>query len=327
VLVVDAEAQVAAVVRRALVARGHEVLVSTSATEALELPAPDVIVLDVGHADGQAILARLRARGTRPRAVLTTTTSLGSHAGTVRFGADRLVVKPFRVEELVAAVEAADAPAERGASGREAAASPAADDEGPFRRALRARADEVDRVVRELVAWAVRLGAGPSARARLGSATAEVLENVVRHAYGADEGSIALEAELEGRALQVTVTDRGGGFDAVSALAACGAGPARTGLARVAALTEDLSVSSRPGAGARVVLRVHLHRATFEGVDSVDLSELDWLSPELARRVLAALEEGEDADLFQLSPALAVTVGRLLHGPDTRSVLQSALWS
>jgi hypothetical protein len=43
--------------------------------------------------------------------------------------------------------------------------------------------------------------------------------------------------------------------------------------------------------------------------------------------VLAALDTAGAQDVFQLSPALAVSLGRMLAGPDPRRVLQAALWS
>jgi len=76
-----------------------------------------------------------------------------------------------------------------------------------------------------------------------------------------------------------------------------------------------------------VLLVFRASRVAFEEESGVDLSELDFLGPELSRRILQALREGQDQELFHLSPALAVVVGRLLAGPDPRERIEQALWS
>ena len=65
----------------------------------------------------------------------------------------------------------------------------------------------------------------------------------------------------------------------------------------------------------------------FDDEHVVDLTELDFLSPELAKKIITFLEEEEGESPFRLSPALAVTVGRLLAGPATPQVQKDALWS
>ena len=49
------------------------------------------------------------------------------------------------------------------------------------------------------------------------------------------------------------------------------------------------------------------------------------LNPEEMPEPRAPLPTDLDEDLFHLSPALAVTVGRLLAGPKERRVVRSAL--
>ena len=52
-----------------------------------------------------------------------------------------------------------------------------------------------------------------------------------------------------------------------------------------------------------------------------------WLPPALARRVLESLTGNGSEPLYNLSPALAVTVGRLLTGATPRQRAERALWS
>ena len=54
---------------------------------------------------------------------------------------------------------------------------------------------------------------------------------------------------------------------------------------------------------------------TNTALRAIDLSELDWLTPGMSRRVLEILRDEDSTDAFHLSPAMAVTVGRLLTGP------------
>jgi hypothetical protein len=64
----------------------------------------------------------------------------------------------------------------------------------------------------------------------------------------------------------------------------------------------------------------------FEEEEAVDLSELDYLTPDMASRVLAGLR-GEPEPSYNLSPALAVSVGRMLAGTSDQKSLRVALWS
>lgn len=71
----------------------------------LDLEEFDAVVLDLGlpGMDGQALLARMRARDDRtPVLVLTARDSLASRVETLHLGADDFLPKPFRVEELEA---------------------------------------------------------------------------------------------------------------------------------------------------------------------------------------------------------------------------------
>jgi hypothetical protein len=65
----------------------------------------------------------------------------------------------------------------------------------------------------------------------------------------------------------------------------------------------------------------------FDEGRALDLCDEDFLMPDVARRVLHALRRPETAHVHELSPALAVVVGRLLAGPESRSLAERALWS
>jgi hypothetical protein len=73
-------------------------------------------------------------------------------------------------------------------------------------------------------------------------------------------------------------------------------------------------VVTAPGKGTEVTLRFDARRAELGDEGTIDLTEREWLTPDVSRRVLHALKKYDTADLFQLSPALAVVVGRLLAG-------------
>jgi hypothetical protein len=149
----------------------------------------------------------------------------------------------------------------------------------------------------------------------------------VRHAYGSGAGRFHLRAEIDRRSLALEVADEGVGLDPVLTTTNVVCGGATSGLARVAALCEDVRIASALGRGTRVALSFSIVEVAFDGPDEVDLSELDFLTPELSRRVLESLRRGARSPHFNLSPALAVSVGRLLAGAPEKRSLQTALWS
>jgi hypothetical protein len=163
-----------------------------------------------------------------------------------------------------------------------------------------------------------------------------VVDNAVRHAYPREPGPIWARlcvtpptgSPTAGPLVSIEIRDRGRGFDAPRALARAHApaGHAAGGLARAAALCEYLRISSN-SAGTAVRLDFELAPSTFEedGIDQ--LYERDWLDPIAAKRALAAAMLGASPDEFGLSPAMAVTIGRLLAGPTGAQALRTALWS
>ena len=201
-------------------------------------------------------------------------------------------------------------------------------DSAPFLdRVFEASAGLPARAARAVVAFALDVGFGPACRARIGSALADVVDNAVRRGYPAGSGPVRIEAEVRGRELVVTVQDRGVGFDTAILDDDLLARPLYSGLARVSVLCDGLALDSKPGHGTTVVLRFAAAAAAFDNDGAVDLTDHDFLTPDLARRVLHTLRRHETSSTHQLSPALAVVVGRLLAGPEPRALVERALWS
>jgi hypothetical protein len=67
--------------------------------------------------------------------------------------------------------------------------------------------------------------------------------------------------------------------------------------------------------GTQIEMRFTIFTACFDENSQTDLSELDWFSPQMARTVVQSLDDPEHPRAFQFSPALAVSIGRLLSGP------------
>jgi CheY-like chemotaxis protein len=317
VMIVEDDPSLAATFGHALTRAGHEVVVATSGEEALLHRGCDVLVADVGlpGLSGLDLVEELHLRGEHPRAVIVSgLPDLEACRRALRLGADEYLCKPFGLDELIRAVEQRPTIAPR--------------QRAVFERTYEASMDSAELAARELAAYALRCAVSPAARARLAGCCAELVENVAQYAYPGGSGGVCIVATIERRQVELTVSDEGVGFDPLDEgldhLSDCRA----AGLARVAALAEDVRIESAPGAGTRVHARFHVARVLFDEEDQIDLSELDWLPPQATRQVLAACDEDPDgASRFVLSPALAVSLGRLLAGPDPRRVLRTALWS
>jgi CheY-like chemotaxis protein len=321
VLVVERETAVREAVAGILRRAGHSVATAARAEEALGLGMPDVVVcaVELEGMDGLALLEALRRRGEGVRAVLMTALpNLDDCRRALRLGAAELLVKPMDPLELVSAVEGGPPLAPLPADGLR------------FHRALGATIEEAELAARDLVAQLVRWGIGPTARVRLATAAVELLDNAVRHAYPLGPGAagpIEVEARCDGRQIELAVRDRGIGFEAPPGDSPVLRDPARSGLARAAALAEDLRIATAPGAGTAVDACFAVYRSAFDERGAIDLSELDWLTPGMSRRVLEILRAGRAEEAFHLSPAMAVTVGRLLSGARPLESAQEALWS
>lgn len=301
ILVVHSDAQFASRVVSALAERELPARALSSMAAALAQEAPSLLICAAQLDDGSAVelLAALEKRGQDCPAVLCAeVASVAECTAAMRAGVREFLVQPFSITELVESVE------------RVAIRAPL-----PGRAQLRlsgtAEIESNARAVRELLAFLLSAGFASAARARCASATAEILENVTRHAYPDGEGRFRLEATLRGRQLRVAISDDGVGCD-VTRISASGAGqPASCGLERARALSENLTLALRPTGGLLATLEFTSTSYLFADERGVDLSDLDYLEPTTARRVLASLGD-DSAAQFQLSPALAVCVGRLL---------------
>lgn len=328
ILVVEREAAVASAVAASLRRRGHVVATVSTAEAALRLAVPEVIVaaVELDGMDGLQLLETLRLAGEDVRVVLMASLpELDDCRQALRLGAAEFLAKPLDVGELVSAVEGEPPP---GARARHRAFDPLR-----FRQTLPAVVEQAELAVRDLTAQLLRWGLGPTARVRIATAAVEVLDNAVRHAYVRPDvpGRVQVEAECDGREVRLCIRDEGLGFDAAALAPGDPTGPLRdpihSGLTRAAALAERLRVHSTVGRGTRVELFFSACRSGFDDRGAIDLTELDWLTPGMSRRVLEILRSEPEGDAFNLSPAVAVTVGRLLAGPGAPAGSPATLWS
>ena len=111
VLVVEDDAAIADVLRRALRQEGHEVRSAQDGVEALEMAeafVPDLVILDLGlpKLDGVEVCRRLRAESDAPILILTARTDTVLRVEGLDSGADDYLVKPFERKELLARMRA-----------------------------------------------------------------------------------------------------------------------------------------------------------------------------------------------------------------------------
>jgi len=308
VLIVEGADPVTEALARTLARRGHRVATAPCAEQALELPLPDVFVCEarLPGADGLDLLRTLEQRGERARVVLLLgQPTVEECLRAVQLGATDLLAKPFRLADLVRAVEG------RGRT----APLPAPETSRTFDRPYPARPASLRRCALDLSAFALAHGLCPSARARIAGAAGEILENAILHAGLRAGGSVRVRAEIEGERLCLRIRDTGAGFDPERACRTVRRGPATTGLARAAALSESFRLQTAIGAGTEVELRFSLARSALS-VACRDLSESEYLEPGEARTLLADLLRGSTPEVEGISPAVAVVLGRLLAGPD-----------
>ena len=111
ILIVDDEPQILMAVRRALTARGYDVVMAADGEEALaeaEESMPDLIVLDLHlpGVDGMEVCRRLRAWTRAPILILSVREDEGGKVEALDLGADDYLTKPFGVDELLARIRA-----------------------------------------------------------------------------------------------------------------------------------------------------------------------------------------------------------------------------
>ena len=319
VLVAEPDALAAQSIAAYLAQRGYEVALVASGAAVLDHATPDALIVQVELPDrsGFELCAELSARAALPwTALVAARPSIDAYRSALRSGVRELLEAPVRLEELERALRAG-IPSSRRAQDAQRRA---------FARTYDAHPRSIPGALRDLLAFALRGGLGPTVRARIGSAAAEVLENAWEHGYARLGGPVHVSASFEDREFVVEIEDEGVGCDGQWTAAHALESPRDSGIARAGALAEDMRIESRPGVGARVRLAFASYRVDFDDpAGGLDLSEWDYLAPEFARRLDIELAAG--AGSLQLSPALAVVVGRLLSGPPPLVRAMRALWS
>lgn len=314
VLLIQRDATLASALAAGLQKRGHYVRVVDSAVEALDLPRPDALITDedAGGLTAAELIRHYANTGPLPRTVvISERPSLAACREAMRLGAADYLAAPYRLDELVRAIESEDAASNDADASR-------------WSIELTTEPESIARAGRELAAYCTRNGLGPSTRARVVSATLECIENATRYAYPGIGGAIEVEARLDDRDCHVRVVDQGVGVSA-GERADDGDDDVAPGFARAAACAEELRVLSAPGAGTTVELRFRAYRVDFDEAGTIDLSEYDYFTPDTAREVMRTLAVEECGELFTLSPSLALLVGRLLAGPRAAENLTSNL--
>jgi CheY-like chemotaxis protein len=316
VLVIESDPRAALATSAALHSRGHRALRVARPSWASTVQHADVALIPIDLPDGDGLECARVLAARLPVVMTGAAASTAQCVQAMRAGVRDFVARPCSAEELCAALERSAAPAR---SRREHS----------FSTHVTTDLQAAERAVRELCAWALAQGLGPTARARICSAAHELLDNAIRHGYAGTSGVALLRARIENDVLELSVLDHGRGFDATAVLAAEGALEGRaaaSGLARCAALCEDLRCHSTAN-GTLVELRFELASVLFAEDAYSALSERDWLTPREAATALRMTRAGRAGDALHLSPAMAVTLGRLLAGGTAERLRQAALWS
>jgi anti-sigma regulatory factor (Ser/Thr protein kinase) len=127
-----------------------------------------------------------------------------------------------------------------------------------IRLTLPARPENVAVVRHVFGAFAEALGLPSGVRDDVRLAVTEACTNVVRHAYGGDDGMIDVVMRPQGatiEAIEVIVADGGRGHGPSPDTAGPG-----LGLSLIAALADSLEVERSPGMGSRLVMGFRRHR-------------------------------------------------------------------
>lgn len=317
VLIVEGEEPVTEALSSTLARRGHRVSTAASAEVALAAPAPDVIVCE-GRLPGSCgfeLLAAVRQRGDEARfVILLRDPTVEDCLRALRLGAHDLLAKPFRIEDLVRAVEGSAERKLAHGGGTERKLVQGAGVSEVFERSYPPTRESVELCARELCAFAILRGVPPSVRARIACAAEEIAHNAVRHGRLSRESMFRVRARVDRTTFHLGIADPGVGFDAGRVLGPGPGGPARSGIQRARSLSEWLDLRSKPGAGTEVDMTFSTSGAAL-AADGRDLSEVDFLALGEAEALIGELLEGRTPDIEALSPALAVVLGRLLAGP------------
>jgi FixJ family two-component response regulator len=313
ILIVESELVIAEAMASVLQTRGHAVVIVNSAEQALVHPLPEVLVAEwqLCGPDGLDLLSEYRLQGGQPHTVfIASDPTLEGCREAFHKGAAEFLAKPFRLKELVQAVEQAGAVRE-----------------AHFHASYTANRESQQIAPRDLLAFALRQRVGPTCRARMATAVAELIQNSVEHAYPCRMGEIWIDATVDEREMVVRVHDDGIGFDSAKVAGEHLASTRHNGLARAAALAERIELESCVGQGATIILRFGACLVDYDTDDNIDLSELDFFTPDTSEQLLRTLEVDGVESIFQVSPAQAVVIGRLLCGPDPSRIAAQALRS
>jgi len=316
----------ALVVAEILRSQGHEVITRQEREAFLTSPEPDLYLLGQLLADGTkglALLLELRGTGrSAPVLLLDETPDFETMRAAVEAGANDIVLRPLESGVLARAVA-------RAVAGRTPRprldVEPRAHD---FERSYAPGEPTVGRAARELSAFLVNEGVANAHRVRIASALAELVDNAVRHAYPDGQGQITVQASVQRTRVLLVVSDQGRGFDVravrLESVPAALPSPrgrkpaplARTsdssrGLGRVELLCEEHALHSSPR-GTRAELVFELSPVRFEE-EGEHLGDTDFLDPTRVRSLIRSLRQGQ-ADLRQVPPGMALTIGRILGG-------------
>ncbi|OIQ58806.1 response regulator MprA [Moorella thermoacetica] len=109
-LVVDDDAKITSMLKRALTYEGYDVEIAANGHQALALAAnnPDLIILDImlPGIDGLAVCRQIRSNSDIPILMLTARDDTADRVLGLDTGADDYLVKPFALEELLARIRA-----------------------------------------------------------------------------------------------------------------------------------------------------------------------------------------------------------------------------
>jgi anti-sigma regulatory factor (Ser/Thr protein kinase) len=124
-----------------------------------------------------------------------------------------------------------------------------------IRLTLPARAENVALVRHVCSALAEALAMPERVTEDMRLAVTEACTNVVRHAYGEEDGPIDVQIESDGDRLTVVVCDKGRGISP----SADSEGPG-LGLPLIAALTDGLEIEHAPDQGSRLAMSFSAHQ-------------------------------------------------------------------
>jgi anti-sigma regulatory factor (Ser/Thr protein kinase)/CheY-like chemotaxis protein len=292
--------------------RGHEVQEARGIREILgfEHDRFDALVLDAGEERGARDLLLLeevsRAGVPLPVVLVSGRTS------------DDLCERAFELEVASVVQGAFEPRALAEAVERAAPEQPDGRALGSERHEYAVAEESLERSVADVAARLETLGVAAPHLARVLCATAELVDNVLRHAHpeGAPSETFTVETRVRRSHVHVVVRDAGRGFDArrsrlESLPAALPSSPLAqrplNGLSRVAALAEELDVLSDEK-GSTVRLDFELYPVRFDGGELPTAAEC---LPDAVRRRIASLP-GDQADPADLHPVMGLALHRLL---------------